>query len=384
MGDSTQVHLAHSNWSGIQQTLSKRTAADLLFVCRDGQVATHRLLLIHRSEVLMGAFDKENSCMNKIKFSFEPTTVILPDFAKRDVANLISLLYTGQVDFGEIGDYNSLLQVVEALKLDFGELNLKINTGFNPAKKTSLGLVEADMETASICSEVANQNPSEFVQVKHNIEKPDAAPVVETELFTLDETTCFNEDSNNILGHSIFDSLGDGPVHEEHMTTYKEDNVIPKCEIEKKVNKNLDKKNSKEDNGQTFHCNLCQFKAETAKSFKFHLAMKHAVSLFNLGRTSGWFKKDDETDNFLCLLCKDSVEPRSKTYTGTHLGIMHNKVFDLMKPREAKKLKDALKKSQKHVPEVKLEHMKRTNDDPSTTTNDPKLMVREVLALIMS
>ena len=368
MGDATQLHLAHSNWSGIQLALSKRTAADLLFVCKDGQVATHRLLLIRRSDVLMEAFDKENNCMNKIKFSFEPTTVLLPDFAKRDVSNLISLLYTGKVDFGEIGEYNSLLQVVEALKLDFGELTLKINTGFNPARRSSQGF-ETDGENSSVCSEVHRQVPSDFVQVNHDVglEMSETPSETSKELFVNEEMPM--EDSS-ILSHSIFDTPeADEPIQQQNAE------VDLLSHIERRE-KELMTPNADKENEATFQCNHCQTKSEDAKSFKFHLAMKHPLSIFNLGKVNGWLKKDDETDNFLCLLCKDSIEPRSQRYTGKHLGLMHNKVLDLLKPRMAKRLKMALKKmrneGQGRKPSVQKPEVNKDRADhvPAVTSND--------------
>ena len=94
-----------------------------------------------------------------------------------------------------------------------------------------------------------------------------------------------------------------------------------------------------------FFCSHCKETFTCPKFYKIHLVRAvFGGKLRSLARANKWYANDEDSGQYVCTLCPArKKEPRTITSMTNHLGSYHDKVFDLMRSREAQRLRCALK-----------------------------------------
>ena len=86
---------------------------------------------------------------------------------------------------------------------------------------------------------------------------------------------------------------------------------------------------------KTFRC------PESYKVFLIRHVLKDKIR--SLAKSKDWYSKDEDTGQFMCQLCPAAaVEPMTMTNLTNHLANDHEKIFAVMKPKSARRLRKAL------------------------------------------
>ena len=344
-------------WStSIKSDLRNKSQSDTKFVCRDGAISSHRLLLVRFSGLFRKILWKNPECCQATLNVSQPTIVLCKDLSYKSVKNMLRLLYRGEADLESYEEYSELLEVFRAFQINFGDLslipkdqgNIPNGEGSETRGESNVASSDAtrddpnDCEDNEECGLLVRRSNNKIVRISYT--NDDDVAVVENtyEPRENDEDAADGDEMGTQSGEE--DDPEFCPSSDEVVNGGKNRSTKKKVRRLRKVFSSRRRDGKVDGNPssaykepKTLYCLHCKTRFNNEYDLISHLTTEvQAKTLYKRALRKRWVEKTRE-HRYHCNLCGKDFGVRNKDSLLFHLGSFHKKLEEINKRRRGRK-----------------------------------------------